>query len=99
MTYPTINELIEPLALPEPEKRQLIAQLIAREEAICDVLRLAGAQFGLFPQIVAEVLAEVGMGEPISAEQREMVRANFSTLMEHLREEHGVGPDDPTSDV
>jgi hypothetical protein len=69
----------------------LIAALIEREEAIADVLRLAGVQFGLFPEIVAEVLAQVEMGRPISTTQRAMVHSNFHVLMERLRNEQQGG--------
>jgi hypothetical protein len=67
---------------------QLERRLLDREDAVCDLLRLAGQQFGLFPEIVAEVFAEVGLGSPISSEQREMVRNQFTALMDRLREEH-----------
>jgi hypothetical protein len=65
----------------------LILALIEREEMIADVLRLAGVQFGLFPEIVAEVLAQVEMGRPISTEQRVMVHSNFHALMQRLQNE------------
>lgn len=69
----------------------LEAALVEREEAMADILRLAGAQFGLFPEIVAEVLAQVGIGRPISTEQRAMIHANFHALMERLQSERGDG--------
>lgn len=62
-------------------------RLLAREDNIADMLRLAGVQFGLFPQIVAEVLADVGLGTPISEEQRTLIRRQFVELMDQLREE------------
>lgn len=65
----------------------LIHALVEREEAIADILRLAGIQFGLFPEIVAEVLAQVQMGRPISVEQRAMVHSNFHALMQRLHDE------------
>ena len=70
---------------------QLEQRLVQREDAICDLLRMAGIQFGLYPEIVAEVFAEVGLGSPIPAAQREMVRNQFTALMERLREEHERG--------
>lgn len=63
----------------------LHAELVAREAALCDMLRMAGAQFNLFPQVVAEVLAEVGLGAPMSADERELIRTQFTGLMEQLR--------------
>lgn len=67
---------------------RLHASLLNREEAKCDLLRLAGAQFGLYPQIVAQVLAEVGLGFPIPDEQRALIRQQFVALMEQLRSEN-----------
>src|SRR5262245_30794646 len=69
----------------EVTKAHLQAALIDREDAIVTVLHLAGVQFGLFPQIVAEVLAEVGLGTPKSDAEREMIRRSFLALMEELR--------------
>jgi hypothetical protein len=69
------------------------AALINREDAMAEVMFLAGMQFGLFPQIVAEVLAEVGLGTPKSDEEREMIRRSFLNLMEALRQaQSGEGP-------
>lgn len=67
----------------------LIQALVQREEAMADMLRMAGVQFGLYPQIVAEVLAQVEMGVPIEVQQREFIRAQFVALMEELQRQHG----------
>ncbi len=78
-------------ATPPPEA--LVAALVAREEAIVGILHLAGQQFGLFPQIVAEVLAQVGMGEPKSQQERAMIRNSFNILMERIAAaQRGEGP-------
>lgn len=78
-------------ATPPPES--LIHALMEREQAMADTLRQAGMQFGLFPQIVAEVLAQVEMGEPISTEQRAMVHFQFHGLMEQIAAaQRGEGP-------
>lgn len=66
----------------------LEAALVAREDGIADVLRLAGQQFGLMPEIVAEVLAEVGLGTPPDEVTRDLIRTNYVALMERLQEEH-----------
>ena len=67
--------------------------LMEREDGMRDLLFLAGQQFGLFPAIVAEVLAEVGLGSPPSEAEREMIRANFNNLMEQFaRAQRGEGP-------
>jgi hypothetical protein len=70
---------------------RLEAALIEREDGVADLLRLAGAQFGMFPEIVAEVLVTVGVGSPISETERAMVRQQFVALMERLRNEHENG--------
>ena len=69
------------------------AALVNREDQMRDVLHLAGQQFGLYPQIVAEVLAEVGLGTPPSETERAMIRRNFDDLMEAFRRaQAGEGP-------
>lgn len=72
---------------------RLVAALREREDNIADLLRMAGLQFGLFPQIVSEVLAESGLGTPVPAEEREMIRAQFVALMEQIAAANrGEGP-------
>jgi hypothetical protein len=72
------------------EQRQpIVAALVAREESMADMMRMAGLQFGLYPQIVSEVFAEIGVGEPISEQQRTMIRSQFTALMEDLQRQHG----------
>lgn len=86
-----VSRYINDPATPPPE--MLVAALVAREQAMADVLRQAGMQFGMYPQIVAEVLAEVEMGEPISPEQRAMIRGQFNALMEQIAAaQRGEGP-------
>jgi hypothetical protein len=72
-----------------PALADLEVLLTSREDAIADILRLAGVQFGLFPQVVAEVLAEVGLGTAVSPEQRQFIRVQFNQLMQRLRAEYG----------
>ena len=93
----SIEAVLGRYPLPVGTRRNLHADLVAREDMVCDLLRLAGQQFGLYPEIVAEVFAEVGLGSPISDAQREMVRNQFTALMERLREEHerGHGTEQP----
>ena len=82
--FPEVDELT---------RRRMHAELMNREDAIVSILHLAGAQFGLFPQIVAEVLAEVGLGSPKSDEERAMIRRQFAELMEQVRRaQSGEGP-------
>ena len=66
-------------------------RLVERENVMADMFRMAGMQFGLYPQIVAEVFAEVGIGTPVDETQRLMIRAQFTALMEELQRQHGGG--------
>ena len=79
--------------LSDEEARALVQALVDREEAMADTLRQAGMQFGLFPQIVAEVLAQVEMGEPIPTTQRALIHSQFHVLMEQIATaQRGEGP-------
>jgi len=83
----SVDQVLNQFDLSTQQRIALRAALWEREDNIADTLRLAGVQFGLFPQIVAEVLAEVGVGTPISADQRELIRNQFNALMEQLRQQ------------
>jgi len=87
----TIHDTIARVSpdLTAEQRQPLVAALVAREESMADMMRMAGLQFGLFPQIVSEVFAEIGFGEPISEQQRTMIRQQFNTLMEELQRQHG----------
>lgn len=65
----------------------LKAMLVTREDLMADHLRLAAQQFGLMPQIVAEVVAQLGLGTPLSEEERALVHQNFVTLMQQIEAE------------
>jgi hypothetical protein len=71
------------------DARPLINDLVEREEGLADMLRMAGIQFGLYPQIVSEVLASVEMGAPMESPQRDLIHAQFVALMEELQRQHG----------
>lgn len=93
MSLPSIHDTIAH-ALPSLTAEQiqpLTAALVAREDQMADTLRMAGAQFGLYPEIVAEVFAEVGVGTPVDETQRAFIRAQFNSLMEELQRQHGGG--------
>jgi hypothetical protein len=93
ITLPSIASVVEQHfnnpADPPPEA--LVRALIDREDIMADMFRMAGIQFGLYPQIMAEVFAEVGIGSPISPEQRQMVRGQFLALMEEFQRQQGEG--------
>lgn len=92
MNNPPIKEVVEHVeGLSAEQVAHLTTALIAREDNMAEQLRMAGMQFGLFPQIVAEVLAEVGMGTPLTDDARQLVRQQFTALMEELRRQGGAG--------
>lgn len=64
----------------------LLAELTAREDRIADQLRQAGLLFGLYPEIVAEVVAECGLGTPLGPEARRYVRHQFVARMQWIRD-------------
>lgn len=78
----------------------LIHALREREDAIGDFLRQLGPQFGLYPEIVAECIAESGLGSPIPDDVRFIIHTQYVGLMERLAEEYRRnrpegGPDVP----
>lgn len=93
MSNVSIADIVERYPFTADQKTHLTSALVGREQAMADTLRQAGMQFGLFPQIVAEVLAQVEMGEPIGTDQREMVHTQFVALMEQFAAaQRGEGP-------
>lgn len=95
MTIPTLLHCVEHGApgLDADRRDHVLAALQAREDTIRDGLFLAGSRFGLFPQIVAEVLAEVGLGTPYTEAERAMIRQNFTGLMDQIAAaQRGEGP-------
>lgn len=60
-------------------------RLTEREEAIVGLLHLAAAQFGMYPQIVAKILMDVGLGSPPEDAVRTMINNQFAALMEEIR--------------
>lgn len=83
-----IEEILDRYTLDEQVKTSLLEALTERENGIGDILRLAGAQFGMYPEIVAEILAEAGLGSPSPEAERAMIRSQFIALMERLRTEY-----------
>lgn len=95
MSGPSIADIVHNHAgsIPYVVQAALIEELQAREDAIADVLRLAGQQFGMYPQIVAEVIASAELGTTPPEAERAMIRAQFSALMESIaRAQRGEGP-------
>lgn len=67
----------------------LRALLVAREDNMADHLRLAGAQFGMIPELVAAVVADLGLGTIPSEEEKAIIRQNFVNKMRELTEGQG----------
>ena len=61
--------------------------LMQREDQIAETLRVAGSQFGLFPEIVAEVLTEIGIGTPPDDTTREFIKQNFIARMQWIQQQ------------
>jgi len=90
---PSISDVLGRIQMPEELRLRVLRDLLDREDQIRVALGIAGMQFGLFPQIVAEVLAEVGLGTPRSEAERTMIRQQFTALMEQIsRAQRGEGP-------
>lgn len=87
----TINEVLNQYTVTDPEG--LERALLSREDAIREMLFLAGQQFGLMPFIVAEVLATVGLGTPPPEDERVMIRQNFQRGMEELLRQQQQPPE------
>jgi len=92
---PSVTSLDHVLGQFEGVPDGLKQALMDREDNIADMLRLAGAQYGTFPQIVAEVLCQAGLGTPPSAEERLMIHNQFHAVIEELRRQFGIG-DEPS---
>lgn len=66
---------------------ELIRDLIHREDLIADMLRTAGAQLGTFPEFVAKVLADVGLGEPVTPEHHQYLNQQFAARLAWLQDQ------------
>lgn len=92
MSLPSIESTIRSVGGFSDEQVASVTRLLLdREDSMADMFRMAGLQFGLYPQIVAEVFAEVGIGTPIDETQRSMIRQQFNALMQELQQQHGQG--------
>lgn len=85
MTIPSIEEVVA-LHVEGGDPTPLVRALQEREDLVADALRLMGQQFGLYPEIVAEVLTNgVRLGTPVSLDQHAHVRERFIARMEDIR--------------
>lgn len=90
MSNPTVAEVVTRHlndSDSEPARDALVADLIEREDLIADQLRVAGSQLGTFPELVAKVLADVGLGTPVSEEQMVYLNQQFTARVAWLQEQ------------
>lgn len=82
-----LADVIKALGLDEATSKALLTALIEREVAIADYLRIIGSNMGLYPFIVAEALAEVGLGQPLSEEERALIHNQYHIGMQELHDQ------------
>jgi hypothetical protein len=82
----TLGMVSDVLGLTEEEYGQMREIILAREDNIADHVRLAARQFNCPAEIVAEVLAQSGLGTPIPNEERKVIRKNFVSLMNRTQQ-------------
>lgn len=75
--------------LTDEQQVELRDLLLVREDGIADHFRLAAQQFGMYPEIVAAVITDAGLGTPRTDEERLLIRNNFIALMRRLQAEQG----------
>jgi len=80
-----LTDIIGKHDLPFEQRQQLLSDLRAREDAALHLLVHAGHQFGLFPQIVKEMLAQTGLGTPMDPDVRVRIKQEYDALIEELR--------------
>lgn len=92
-SVPTVREVVDRHRnlIGDTVAEQLITDLLAREDAVADMLRMAGSQLGTFPEFVAKVLADVGLGTPIDAEQHQYLNSQFAARLEWLQQQFRDG--------
>lgn len=78
-----------------PDQEQLIAALVEREDRIADFLRLTAQTFGLYPFVVAEVIAAAELGTAPTEEERELIHQQYLAGMRELWGSQGGQGDPP----
>jgi hypothetical protein len=87
----TLPEVLDHCEVPGEFREHLLAALTTREDNLAEAMHMAGQQFGLYPQIVSEVLAELEFGHPKSEQERAVIRHSFNNLMDELRQQQQGG--------
>lgn len=70
---------------------QIKADLYAREDELADRLRVIATHLGTYPEFVAFVLAEQGLGTPADETTMEFLHAGFHRRMAWLQEQFRGG--------
>jgi len=91
----THDELLAPYVIANSDGgavdwNDLKAKILEREDEMKTLLHQAGAQFGVNPEIAAEVFAEVGIGTPLSEEERAFIHTQFVNLMNWFQACHAA---------
>lgn len=85
---PTVAETVERARDEDAgSERHLIECLIAREDRIADALRVAGSQLGTYPELVAKVLADVGLGSPVDEQTKALLDKQFTERVQWINEQ------------
>jgi len=83
-----LNEWVETQGLwhdvSDDDVAVLRSRLIAREENIKTILAVAGRQFALPSEVVAEVLAQVGLGEPLDQATRNLIHDRYQDAVNKI---------------
>jgi hypothetical protein len=66
---------------------EVIRLLVQREDMMADNLRLAATQLGTFPELVAKVLADVGLGTPVDDTTKTMLDQQFVARIAWLQQQ------------
>jgi len=87
VTQHTLSEVLDDFSFAEGVRPALESALLAREDEMADELRMAGMNLGAMPELVAEAIAEIGIGTPPAPEMRELIHQQFHARMEWLQEQ------------
>lgn len=82
-----VADVVGAFDLDEATTTALVSALQERDQAVADYLRIIGSNFGMYPQIVAEALAEVGLGLPLSTEERALIHSAYHQLINELNQQ------------
>lgn len=89
---PTIAQVVDHCLAEHTDdlRTALIEELISREQGIATTLSVIGIEnFGLHPEFIADVFAQLGVGEPLTTEERTMIHENAVRHMQELMNEQG----------